>query len=119
MRHFKTFLSLFLVAAFLAGCAISTHVANIRQRPARFQDRSVTVEGRVTDLWSVPLVPMKFYRVDDGTGDIVVVSNSSRVPRRGDQVRVTGRVESVGAFGGQSVGLHLEQEHLSISGSGR
>jgi hypothetical protein len=66
----------------------------------------------VTDSWGIPLVPFKFYRVDDGTGEIAVVSDSSRSPAKGERVRVKGRVSSVAVFGGRSLGLHLREEDL-------
>jgi len=51
----------------LAGCALhSPSIADIKYNPGRYQDRTVSVEGVVTSSWGVPLVPFKFYKVDDG-----------------------------------------------------
>jgi hypothetical protein len=36
------------------------------------------------------------------------------VPTKGAHVRVKGRVNDVATFGGQSVGLHLEQRDLDF-----
>ena len=101
----------FLVVGLVAlssACALrSASVADLQQRPGRYQDRTVT--------WGIPLLPYKFYRVDDGTGEIAVLSQSTRnVPGRGDRVRVRGRVENVAVFGGRSVGLHLREEDLDF-----
>jgi hypothetical protein len=109
----------FLVVGLVAlssACALrSASVADLQQRPGRYQDRTVTVSGVVTDSWGVPLLPYKFYRVDDGTGEIAVLSQSTKnVPGRGDRVRVRGRVENVAVFGGRSVGLHLREEDLDF-----
>ena len=103
--------------AFSSACAMSlrnAHIADLQQHPGRYEDRTVTVDGIVTDSWGVPLVPFKFYRVDDGTGQIAVLSESLRVPGKGEHVRVKGRVGNVAVLGGRSLGLHLREEHLDI-----
>jgi len=97
-----------------AACAARTpRIADVQHNPGRYNDRSVIVEGTVTSSWGVPLVPFKLYKVDDGTGEITVVSQGNRTPSRGARVRVRGRVSEVAVFGGQSIGLHLREQSLS------
>jgi len=103
-----------LVAATSACALRSPHIADIKNRPARYQDRSVNVSGVVTSSWGVPLVPFRFYKVDDGTGEITVLSQSSRMPGTGEHVRVKGRVQDVAMLGGRAVGLHLREENLHV-----
>jgi hypothetical protein len=105
-----------LAVALLGGCALSSHprINEIKYNPGRYQNRSVTVEGVVTSSWGVPLMPLKLYKVDDGTGEVTVVAHDGRVPTKGSRVSVKGRVADVATFGGQSIGLHLEQEHLKF-----
>jgi len=100
----------------MAGCATfgTTDIQQLRSNPARYHDRTVAVEGVVTTSWGVPLVPFRLYKVDDGTGEVTVVSRGDRSPTRGARVRVRGRVEDVGVFGGQSVGLHLVERSLDV-----
>ena len=103
----------------LSGCAISLRnprIADLRDHPGRYQDHTVTVNGVVTSSWGVPLVPFKLYKVDDGTGEVTVVSQDGRAPTKGARVSVRGRVNEFGAFGSSSVGLHLRQEHLKYKG---
>jgi hypothetical protein len=64
----------------------------------------------------VPLVPFKMYKVDDGTGEVTVVAQDGRVPTKGAHVRVKGRVNEIGTFGGQSLGLHVRQTDLDFRG---
>ena len=64
----------------------------------------------------MPLVPFKLYKVDDGTGEVTVVANDGRTPTKGSRVRVKGRVSDVATFGGQSVGLHIEQRDIDFKG---
>ena len=97
------------------GCAIrGASIADLQQRPGRFDDRSVTLSGVVTDSWGIPLLPYAFYRIDDGTGQIAVLSQSSRTPGKGERVRVKGRVSNVAVLGGRSLGLHLREEDLDV-----
>jgi hypothetical protein len=101
----------------LSGCALATRhpsVAELKYNPGRYQDRSVSIEGVVTSSWGVPLVPFRVYKVDDGTGEVTVVSQSGRVPSRGAQVRVKGRVNDVATLGGQPIGLHIQETDLDF-----
>ena len=82
----------------------------MKYNPGRYQDRTVAIDGVVTSSWGVPLVPFKLYKVDDGTGEMTVVAQDGRVPSKGSRVRVKGRVNDIATFGGQSLGLHLEQK---------
>lgn len=98
-----------------AGCAArAANIGEVKLNPGRWVDRSVSVEGVVTESWGIPLVPYKLYKIDDGTGEITVVSNDERVPSKGARVRVRGEVENVGTFGGRSIGLHLRQKDLDF-----
>ena len=98
----------------LVGCAARTSVADLKYNPSRYHDRTVSVEGVVTSSWGVPLVPYKFYRVDDGTGEVTVISNRGRSPSKGARVRVKGKVGDVANFGGQAIGLHLQERDLDF-----
>ena len=103
----------------LSGCALAvrqTQVADLKYNPGRYYDKTVAVEGIVTSSWSIPLVPYKFYKVDDGTGEVTVLSQNGRTPTKGARVRVRGKVSEVASFGGQSVGLHLRERDLDFKG---
>jgi hypothetical protein len=103
------------LAVAASACAMrSPSIADLKYNPGRYYDRSVYVEGVVTSSWGVPMVPLKMYRVGDGSGDILVVSDSDRVPPRGARVRVRGHVTEFGNFGGRSIGMHLREESLHV-----
>ena len=111
---------LILIATLVVGssaCALSLRnpdIADLQRHPGRYQDRTVSVSGVVTSSWGVPLVPFRFYKVDDGTGELTVLSQSSRMPANGERVRVRGRVQDVAMLGGRAVGLHLREEDLYV-----
>jgi hypothetical protein len=105
------------LTAFSSACAMSLrnpHVADLRDNPGRYQNHTVSIDGVVTTSWGLPLLPVRLYKVDDGTGEVTVVSQGSRIPTRGARVRVKGRVNDLGVLGGNSIGLHLEEERLYV-----
>ena len=106
--------SVLSVSAVLLSACVTTnpHIAEIRYNPGRYQNHSVTVSGVVTSSWGVPLAPVKLYKVNDGTGEVTIVSNHGTVPARGAHVSVKGRVNDIATVGGQAVGLHLEEEKV-------
>jgi hypothetical protein len=115
----KLFSRLALVAAFAAtsACAMSLrnpNISDLRQHPGRYQDQTVTLNGVVTSAWGLPLLPFKFYKVDDGTGEVTVLSEGRRMPATGERVRVKGRVEEVAMLGGRPLGLHLRERDLYV-----
>ena len=102
-------------AAALSACALhSPSVAELKYNPGRYQNKTVSVEGVVTSSWGVPMVPFKMYKVDDGTGEVTVLSETGNTPSKGAHVRVKGRVNDMATFGGRAIGLHLEQQDISF-----
>jgi hypothetical protein len=101
----------------LPACALvlgRPRIAELRNDPARYYDRTVTVEGVVTTSWGAPLLPLRVYQISDGTGELTVIAQDGRVPTRGTRVRVRGRVGEIATLGGRAIGLHLRQQSLSI-----
>jgi len=117
MRHFTHALTAVGIALVVSGCAASLRnpdIADLRDHPGRYADRTVSISGVVTNSWDVPFVPFNFYKVDDGTGEVTVVSDGRRVPGRGEHVRVRGRVEDVAMLGGRPLGLHIREDSLYV-----
>jgi hypothetical protein len=116
-RRFAQLALVAALAAVISACAAGLHnpeIADIQHNPGRYQDHTVAINGVVTSSWGLPLVPFRVYRVDDGTGEMTVVSESSSMPAPGAHVRVKGKVNEVGQLGGQALGLHLREESLSV-----
>ena len=108
-----------LFGVLVSGCGLATRrtsVADLKYNPGRYQAKTVSIDGVVTSSWGVPLVPFRFYKVDDGTGEVTIVSQGGRTPSRGAHVRVKGKVEDLATFGGQSLGLHLQERDLDFKG---
>jgi hypothetical protein len=76
------------IALASAGCATRT-VNQILADPSRYRDRDVRVSGAVVDSYS--FVDRGAYRIDDGTGQLWVVSDKG-VPRTSARGTVKGRI---------------------------
>ena len=109
-----------LTGVMAAGCAArGVRIAELKDRPDKYERKTVSVEGVVTRSFGAGLlgqvVPFQTYTVDDGSGEITVLSRSTRVPpRNGARVKVKGQVNELGVFGGRSIGLHLQEDDRKI-----
>lgn len=109
-------LSVVLMVAFLtAACgARGVRISDLKDRPDKYEDKTVRVTGVVTSSFGIPLVPFQVYNVDDGSGEITVLSRAARSPLKGSRVRVRGKVSEVAVFGGRSIGLHMMEDDRDI-----
>lgn len=114
MKHLLAVVTLAALVA--AGCAArGVRVAELKDQPAKYATKTVSVTGVVTTSWRLPLVPFQVYNVDDGSGEITVVSRSGGGSlTKGTRVQVKGKVNELGSFGGQSFGLHIQEEDRRI-----
>lgn len=115
MKTTSRFTAAIVAALLITGCAArGVRVAQLQDRPDRYQNKSVSISGVVTSSWGVPLVPFQLYKIDDGSGEITVVSSRNRAPRKGSRVRVQGTVNEFASFGGSSIGLHIQERNRKI-----
>jgi hypothetical protein len=118
MKTISRALAAFSLATLMTGCAGvlgSSHIADVQRNAGHYADRTVTIDGTVTNSWGIPLLPYKFYKVDDGTGEMTVLSRGGyRIPVKGSHVKVKGVVRDVAVFSGQPLGLHLEERSLNV-----
>ena len=108
-------LGLMIAASALSGaCASmgSRSISEVKTNPGKFHDKTVTVEGVVTTSFGIPFVPYKVFRVSDGSEEMLVISDDSRIPTKNARVRVKGKVQEVGLFGGRSFGLHIRETSI-------
>lgn len=105
---------LVLTAMLAAGCgARGVRVAELRQQPHRYDDKTISLTGVVTRSWGVPVL-LQVYNIDDGTGEISVIARGGSAPPPGARVQVKGRVSELAAIGGRSIGLHVQEETRKI-----
>ncbi len=105
-----------LSAVLITGCAArGVRIAELKDRPDKYDHKTVSVTGVVTSSWGIPLVPFQLYNVDDGSGEITVISRSGRSPSKGARVQVKGQINELGVFGGRSIGLHIQESDRKIN----
>ena len=116
-KSFRLFFVAFLGAFLITGCAArGVRVAELKDRPDKYDNKTVSVTGVVTSAVGIPFVPFQVYKVDDGSGEITVLSRAGRTPTKGARVQVKGKVNELGVFGGRSIGLHLQESDRKIKG---
>lgn len=100
-----------LASGFLVSCAArSVTINELKADPGRYQDKSVSVSGTVTTSLGAAIVPVGLYTIEDGTGNISVLSQERGTPSKGARVRVKGKVSQVASVGSRSIGLHIREE---------
>ena len=83
-------------------------VKEIVSSPGQFEGKEVRVKGKVKDVVKIPLVDLKLYMLDDGSGEVMVVAKDS-LPAENETVTLKGVVESMAIMGGESIGLRIKE----------
>ena len=91
----------------LASCGGYTKIGRITADPSRYRNRTVLVEGQVTNAFGA--LATGGYQLEDDTGKIVVISNQG-IPSKGSKVAVSGRVMEGITVMGKTFGTAI-QEH--------
>lgn len=108
--HRGPFAALLLAFGFFAlgSCAalLATKIGDIRKAPDSYEGKTVSISGKVTSAHNLVLV--KYYEVDDGTGEIPVVTQS-QLPKEGEEVHVKGRVDQAFVLGTAHLVVIVEQ----------
>ena len=89
------------VSALASAACASRTVNQVLADPSRYRDREVQLSGAVVDSYSY--VNRGAYRIDDGTGQLWVVSDKG-VPRTSARVTVKGMIRegfNLGSLGGR------------------
>lgn len=76
-------------------------ISDIIADPGRFNGKEIAVAGKVTSL-SVGAMSTGLYQIDDGTGKLVVISETRGAPAQGATVGVKGRIIPTLTFMGKS-----------------
>jgi hypothetical protein len=95
-----------LVAALLLSSCATTRIGQITADPLRYRNRTVRVEGVVTQ--SAGAFAFGGYQVSDSTGKIYVLSTRG-VPPKGARVTVAGNVVNGVTVGTRSFGTAIEE----------
>ena len=85
----SVFLAVLSVSALASAACASRTVNQVIADPSRYRDREVRLSGSVVDSYSI--LNRGAYRIDDGTGQLWVVSDKG-VPRTSARVTVKGTI---------------------------
>lgn len=97
-----------LLAATTVGCASTRPIGRLMDDPGQFDGETVRVKGEVEQALGLP--GPGIYRIDDGTGSIVVLSEEHGAPRTGAEVRVKGVFRSAMTLLDRSLAVLVEKE---------
>ncbi len=101
-----------LIATTLTSCA-TTNISRLLSNPARYNNRTVRVEGRVNNSYGIPFAA-GIYQVDDGSGKIYVLSSRGGVPSKGARVNVAGTLTNGVTIGGKAYGTVIREEKVKV-----
>ena len=91
----------------LAGCAGVTPIGELLDNPAKYDGKSVRVEGEVKE--SVGGLGIGGYQVRDDTGTLTVVSETAGPPRSGSKINVKGTFQALITLGSRSLAVLREE----------
>jgi hypothetical protein len=101
--------AMMFLLVFQAGCAVRS-INHVMADPHRYANREVGIKGEVIESYSV--VGRGAYRVDDGTGQLWVVSDKG-VPRKGAKIVVHGKIKDGYDLGNLGALIKLPEKFAS------
>lgn len=84
-----------------------TAIGGIIQNPRNYEGSFVTIEGQVID--SISLFIVKYYKVQDNTGEIIVTTRRF-LPTVGEKIRVKGTIDNAFSIGSEQLLVLVESE---------
>lgn len=98
-------LGFFLMTLTACSTCLTTPIQEIKAKPREYADKRVKVAGTVTESFS--LLVLKGFVLNDGTGDIYVVTKKA-MPAAGEKITVKGTVREAFSLGDRHVLILLE-----------
>ena len=69
MRFSSRLLSIAVLSAFcVAGCASSVRISELKAQPDKYERKTVSITGTVTDSYGIPFLPLQLYSLISETG---------------------------------------------------
>jgi len=101
-----------VLALGLAGCKGATPIGDLLADPTSHDRQVVRIKGTVGE--AVGALGYGAYRLDDGTGSILVVTQTSGAPRSGAEVAVEGEFRSAFTLGTESLAAVVEKQRKLV-----
>jgi len=101
----------FFILCFMSGCDKGyfesvVPIKKLLENPRDYDNRTVTIEGQVEEVYS--LLVVKYFSVRDNTGVIIVVTERI-LPKKGEKIKVKGRVADAFSIGDKSLTVFKEE----------
>lgn len=110
-RTVRRLVPLASILLLLAGCASVTPIGNLLSNPAKYNGKTVKVEGEVTQ--SVGAIVAGGYEIKDNTGQLTVVSEGASPPPEGVKIGVKGIFQSLLTLGTKTLAVLKEQSRFN------
>lgn len=81
-------------------------IRDLLEHPREYEGKVVTIEGQITDNKS--LLVVKYFKVKDSTGEIVVITNRM-LPQIGQTERLRGRIDQTFSIGNSNMTVLIEE----------
>ena len=111
-KRFAFLLPALLMMTALSGCDYLPFgyvpIKDITTAPANFEGKEVKLKGKVSNITKLPILDLKSFTLQDGTGEISVATEGN-LPAVGDKVALAGTVKSAAIIGGRSLGLQVQE----------
>jgi hypothetical protein len=107
VRRSFSFLPLAGALFVLAGCASVTPIGELLDNSTRYDGKTVRIKGEVRE--GAGGLGVGAYQLKDNTGQITVVSDRGTAPRKGANVEVKGKFESLFSLGRAGVAVVREE----------
>ena len=96
----------------VAGCKPNlTPISQLLIDPGQYDHKTVRIAGKVTH--AIGILGYGGYQIDDGSGQITVVTKSGGAPREGAEVGVEGEFRSGFTLGTESVAAVVEKRRFT------
>jgi hypothetical protein len=100
------------------GCGLiplgTQTIGEVRKAAPSLEGRTVRVKGKVVDSNQLPFVGTRFYKLQDGTGELWVTTKDP-LPAVGESLVVSGELHNAAVLGGASLGIQI-QERTRLKG---
>ena len=74
------------------ACAGGMKISELTADPGKYNDKTVTVKGKVVQVYAIPLLSQSLVKINDSSDDLWV-KPYNRVPAEGQEITVTGKVK--------------------------
>jgi len=88
-----------------------TEIAQLNESPNVYEGQRVKIKGEVVDTLRIPLVGSRSYVLDDGTGEVKVITNLD-TPKLGSKIAIIGIGSNAAIIGGESIGFRIREVEI-------